>query len=483
MANKQIDALAALTTPAAGADIIHAKQGATDKKVTIAQLRSEVGSVNNFYTAGGTANAITLTAAGNTVEVTELFHGLEVNFIAAFTNNSGVTVTIGAFGGKSVEIGGSPLATTTIIAGDLIKLVYSTATSKYELISFSGRKVVADASTETISGNKTFTGTNIYNGVAAGDLLDKSAAEVVAGDWSFNNLNSTFGGVTGSDLVDKSDTEAISGTWTFTNALGTFGGIAEANLVDKSASETISGSWNFTGAGNIFNGIAEADLVDKSALEYITGIWRFQGDLIADRTSDVDAGIRFQNSATGASTADGGYIYTEATTKHLKIRNYDGNVVIGNTLGVNYEAYFHTDGGFVVGSPTGASNGIGSINVSTAYYVNNKKVRDSNDEYDYSNTTGILTAGGFVVVDLTHGLGTDDVIVDMVAQISNGTDDWGMFAIDADQYTTTILGRLNSSAPISVTSPITGKVSVVIENTSGSTGTILYRVTIRKRVV
>ena len=62
----------------------------------------------------------------------------------------------------------------------------------------------------------------------------------------------TYDGVAAANLVDKSATESIAGTWTFTNLVGgtltatTYGGIAEANLVDKSAAETIAGQWVFS---------------------------------------------------------------------------------------------------------------------------------------------------------------------------------------------------------------------------------------------
>jgi hypothetical protein len=81
------------------------------------------------------------------------------------------------------------------------------------------------------SGSPTFTGTltaaaiaaTTYDGVAAANLLDKSAVETVTGAWTFSGT-------------------LTAGALTAT----TFGGIASANLLDKSASETVSGQWNFS---------------------------------------------------------------------------------------------------------------------------------------------------------------------------------------------------------------------------------------------
>ena len=62
----------------------------------------------------------------------------------------------------------------------------------------------------------------------------------------------TYDGVAAANLVDKSATETISGTWTFTTLIGgvvtatSYGGVLEANLVDKSAAETIAGQWVFS---------------------------------------------------------------------------------------------------------------------------------------------------------------------------------------------------------------------------------------------
>jgi len=42
------------------------------------------------------------------------------------------------------------------------------------------------ADNETISGAWTFTGSNVYNGIAAANLLDKTAAETISGSWLFD---------------------------------------------------------------------------------------------------------------------------------------------------------------------------------------------------------------------------------------------------------------------------------------------------------
>lgn len=62
----------------------------------------------------------------------------------------------------------------------------------------------------------------------------------------------TYDGIAAANLVDKSAAESITGTWTFTNLVGgamtatSYDGVAAANLLDKAASETVTGQWVFS---------------------------------------------------------------------------------------------------------------------------------------------------------------------------------------------------------------------------------------------
>ena len=93
-------------------------------------------------------------------------------------------------------------------------------------------------------------------------------------------------GVTGTGNLVLSASPTITGTLTAAAiAATTYDGIAAANLVDKSASETIAGAtWDFQAITAVsFGGIASANLVDKSAAETIAGQWNFStGPQLAD---------------------------------------------------------------------------------------------------------------------------------------------------------------------------------------------------------
>ena len=75
----------------------------------------------------------------------------------------------------------------------------------------------------------TFTGTltaaaiaaTTYDGVAAANLVDKSASETIAGaTWDFQAITAvSFGGIVSANLVDKAATETIAGAWTFSLAV------------------------------------------------------------------------------------------------------------------------------------------------------------------------------------------------------------------------------------------------------------------------
>ena len=92
------------------------------------------------------------------------------------------------------------------------------------------------------------------------------------------NLLDGLTGVTGTGNLVASISPTLTGTLTAAAIEATtYDGIAAANLVDKSASETIAGAaWDFQAITAVsFGGIASASLVDKSAAETIAGVWTF----------------------------------------------------------------------------------------------------------------------------------------------------------------------------------------------------------------
>ena len=126
MANKKVNEFAAFSTPAAIADIVYAKQGTTEKKITVEQLRGEIASVDNYYVAGGTANVITLTATGKTVAPSEYFNGLTLEFEIGTTSTAAVTANVNGLGARSVYLNGVALTGGELLTGKRVRLKYNT---------------------------------------------------------------------------------------------------------------------------------------------------------------------------------------------------------------------------------------------------------------------------------------------------------------------------------------------------------------------
>jgi hypothetical protein len=86
-----------------------------------------------------------------------------------------------------------------------------------------------------------------------------------------------------------------------------YGGITEANLVDKSAAETIAGAWGFAAiTATSYDGIAAANLVDKSAAETIAGQWVFSlGPQLADIELGHASDTTITRSAAGKVEVEG----------------------------------------------------------------------------------------------------------------------------------------------------------------------------------
>jgi len=133
-------------------------------------------------------------------------------------------------------------------------------------------------------------------------LTDSVAFDHDGTDFNTVAVNTTDWNISGITKIQAGGVDADFDALTATS----FEGIAAANLLDKSAAETISGAYTITGgltlttnpliAGTIdadfdaltatsFGGITSANLLDKSATEVVTGGWTFQGGVIRfDRT-------------------------------------------------------------------------------------------------------------------------------------------------------------------------------------------------------
>ncbi|KKK75851.1 hypothetical protein LCGC14_2869580, partial [marine sediment metagenome] len=170
-----------------------------------------------------------------------------------------------------------------------------------------------------------------YGGITEANLLDKIAAETIAGAWNFPDAG-IFIEAKGK-LYHSGNTLRIQGlvnSNTFQLSMANSAGIEKALLFgDPNAGTglyfaggekivTLAGGVSITGdvGGTTIGGITEANLVDKTAAEDITGAWTFTVDPIIAEGVDINlagpGGGRMRcesqslaDDATGTFTTEG----------------------------------------------------------------------------------------------------------------------------------------------------------------------------------
>jgi len=102
--------------------------------------------------------------------------------------------------------------------------------------------------------------TGTLAGIQNQNLLDKTAAESIAGIYTHNaNIVMADNSITGLD------------TLTFTDTAGTVAGIQNQNLLDKSAVETVAGAWTFGAALTVATPSAGTDAATKAYVDTAVG--------------------------------------------------------------------------------------------------------------------------------------------------------------------------------------------------------------------
>lgn len=115
------------------------KGGLTPDDNDLTQIAKSVAqfvSDGDFYTTGGTADAIVLSAVAPRIAPTLLTNGFKARFISASNNTGAVTVNIGGLGAKTVYKRGAELVAGDIEAGAIYELVYVSANSAFEITKF-----------------------------------------------------------------------------------------------------------------------------------------------------------------------------------------------------------------------------------------------------------------------------------------------------------------------------------------------------------
>jgi hypothetical protein len=204
-------------------------------------------------------------------------------------------------------------------------------------------------------------------GIQNQNLLDKTANEVITGDWIFDGISSIGAEVLGSggSLLVRGQGQSPSGLiiahqavaasfvrmaiadtntfnfyytndgfttsdvshrinlstgevvikqgLAFEDATVEVAGIQNQNLLDKTANESISGAWTFASNISFDNtsrtiaGIQNQNLLDKTANETITGDWAFQGSTftVDSQISTADAVLVMNDGEAGAGVTLG----------------------------------------------------------------------------------------------------------------------------------------------------------------------------------
>ena len=115
------------------------KGGITPSDLDLTQVAKSVAQMigdGDFYSTGGTADAIVLTAVSPRIAPTSLTNGLKARFISANDNTGAVTVNLAGLGAKSVYKRGSALVAEDIKAGNIYELVYVSSSGAFEMTQF-----------------------------------------------------------------------------------------------------------------------------------------------------------------------------------------------------------------------------------------------------------------------------------------------------------------------------------------------------------
>ncbi len=180
-----------------------------------------------------------------------------------------------------------------------------------------GCKTVLLNSFAAISGAVTSTHTelNYLDGVTGttgtGDL-GLSASPTFTGTLTAAAIEATtYDGIAAANLVDKSAAESIAGTWTFTTLVGgtltatSYGGITEANLVDKSAAETVAGQWNFSTGPQVAD-LELGHATDTTVTRAAAGKLEVEGKpIIAHNNASLASGEVYFSTSSASGGSDG----------------------------------------------------------------------------------------------------------------------------------------------------------------------------------
>jgi hypothetical protein len=187
----------------------------------MAVLRRWYADNNGSLTAGGTANAITLTA--NEAH-TALYDAFTIRFRAASANTGAVTLNINSIGAANlVNRDGSSLAADAWQTGDIIEVHYVNADSEFRLVSVSSGLDVANLIiANTADPDLTDTDVGLLIGLLSGQHLEFGDAGIQSKVGAITNsglaVNPLGGGVTIGEAAANGDTITLQDQSTLVSA-------------------------------------------------------------------------------------------------------------------------------------------------------------------------------------------------------------------------------------------------------------------------
>jgi len=246
---------------------------------------------------------------------------------------------------------------------------------------------------------------------------------------------------------------------------------------------------NSTGFFEI-NSIATSKVVVKDQWKFLNGNLLIspdganvvpQRELGVHSSGSTTALIQITNSASGVTSGDGFQLgFLAGIPVIWCYENLDFAFGANNLQ----EMYFDVSArGLVVTDGAEAGNGVGTIDAVNGVYVAGNKLRDSTDEKVGSFLTSSIASGIAETVDISHGLGTDDLIVEVAAK---GSVDENYHIINKDnvgRYQKHLGVAMTTLVNDSLTTPSAGTLRFKVRNQSGSAQTVNFSYIIRKRVV